>query len=98
MALFVRKGGSRHTGQAAPPQRNIHFTGGTITESEAKYKGAGQYMTVDEIKAAVEIEHKIAWEKADVNTDELVHTARSLSACFPVFQCMLSAAWCTYMD
>ena len=23
MALFVRKGGSRHTGQAAPPQRNI---------------------------------------------------------------------------
>ena len=24
MALFVRKGGSRHTGQAAPPQRNIH--------------------------------------------------------------------------
>lgn len=25
MALFVRNGGSRHTGQAAPPQRNIHF-------------------------------------------------------------------------
>ena len=24
MALSVRKGGSRHTGQAAPPQRNIH--------------------------------------------------------------------------
>ena len=24
MALFVWKGGSRHTGQAAPPQRNIH--------------------------------------------------------------------------
>ena len=24
MALFVRNGGSRHTGQAAPPQRNIH--------------------------------------------------------------------------
>ena len=23
MALFVRNGGSRHTGQAAPPQRNI---------------------------------------------------------------------------
>ena len=41
------------------------FTGGTISESEAKYKGAGQYMTVDEIKAAVEIEHKIAWEKAE---------------------------------
>jgi hypothetical protein len=28
----------------------------------------------------------------DVNTDELVHTARSSSACFPVFQCTLSAA------
>lgn len=41
------------------------FTGGTISESEAKYKGAGQYMTVDEIKAAVEIEHKIRWEKAE---------------------------------
>lgn len=27
-----------------------------------------------------------------VNTDELVHTARSSSACFPVFQCTLSAA------
>lgn len=40
-------------------------TGGTISESEAKYKGAGQYMTVDEIKAAVEIEDKIAWEKAE---------------------------------
>lgn len=25
VALFVRKGGSRHTGQAAPPQRNIHI-------------------------------------------------------------------------
>ena len=25
MALFVRNGGSRHTGQAAPPQRNIHL-------------------------------------------------------------------------
>ena len=24
VALFVRNGGSRHTGQAAPPQRNIH--------------------------------------------------------------------------
>ena len=24
MALFVRKGGSRHAGQAALPQRNIH--------------------------------------------------------------------------
>ena len=34
----------------------------------------------------------------DVNTDELVHTARSSSACFPVFQCTLSAAQCTYMD
>ena len=29
---------------------------------------------------------------ATVNTDELVHTARSSSACFPVFQCTLSAA------
>lgn len=28
----------------------------------------------------------------NVNTDELVHTARSSSACFPVFQCTLSAA------
>ena len=27
-----------------------------------------------------------------VNTDELVHAARSSSACFPVFQCTLSAA------
>ena len=27
MALFVRNGGSRHTGQAAPPQRNIHVKG-----------------------------------------------------------------------
>lgn len=27
MALFVRNGGSRHSGQAAPPQRNIHHTG-----------------------------------------------------------------------
>ena len=27
-----------------------------------------------------------------VNTDESVHTARSSSACFPVFQCTLSAA------
>ena len=27
-----------------------------------------------------------------VNTDELVHTARSSSAHFPVFQCTLSAA------
>lgn len=27
-----------------------------------------------------------------VNTDELVHTARSSSACFPVFQCTLSVA------
>ena len=27
-----------------------------------------------------------------VNTDELVHIARSSSACFPVFQCTLSAA------
>lgn len=26
-----------------------------------------------------------------VNNDELVHTARSSSACFPVLQCMLSA-------
>ena len=26
MALFVWKGGSRHTGQAAPPQRNIHYS------------------------------------------------------------------------
>ena len=26
-----------------------------------------------------------------VNTDESVHTARSSSACFPVFQCTLSA-------
>lgn len=25
MALFVRNGGSRHTGQAAPPQRNIQY-------------------------------------------------------------------------
>ena len=33
-----------------------------------------------------------------VNTDELVHTARSSSACFPVFQCTLSAAQCMYMD
>lgn len=31
-----------------------------------------------------------AWK--NVNTDELVHTARSSSACFPVFQCTLSAA------
>ena len=30
--------------------------------------------------------------QTDVNTDELVHTARSSSACFPVFQCTLSAA------
>lgn len=29
---------------------------------------------------------------AGVNTDESVHTARSSSACFPVFQCTLSAA------
>lgn len=28
----------------------------------------------------------------DVNTDDVVHTARSSSACFPAFQCMLSAA------
>ena len=28
----------------------------------------------------------------NVNTDELVHTARSSSACFPEFQCTLSAA------
>ena len=25
MALFVRNGGSRHTGQVAPPQRNNHI-------------------------------------------------------------------------
>ena len=31
-------------------------------------------------------------ELVAVNTDELVHTARSSSACFPVFQCTLSAA------
>ena len=31
-------------------------------------------------------------ETEGVNTDELVHTARSSSACFPVFQCTLSAA------
>ena len=31
-------------------------------------------------------------KRRDVNTDELVHTARSSSACFPVFQCTLSAA------
>lgn len=29
---------------------------------------------------------------ATVNTDDVVHTARSSSACFPAFQCMLSAA------
>ena len=28
----------------------------------------------------------------DVNTDDVVHTARSSSARFPAFQCMLSAA------
>lgn len=39
-------------------------------------------------------EGDLCWmeEGADVNTDELVHTARSSSACFPVFQCTLSAA------
>lgn len=31
-------------------------------------------------------------DKTLVNTDESVHTARSSSACFPVFQCTLSAA------
>ena len=30
--------------------------------------------------------------KTGVNTDELVHTARSSSACFPLFQCTLSAS------
>lgn len=41
-------------------------------------------------------ENNISWTFRDdtktVNTDELVHTARSSSACFPVFQCTLSAA------
>ena len=32
------------------------------------------------------------WNAVFVNTDESVHTARSSSACFPVFQCTLSAA------
>lgn len=34
----------------------------------------------------------LTFRSASVNTDELVHTARSSSACFPVFQCTLSAA------
>ena len=37
------------------------------------------------------VEYEVYQESA-VNTDELVHTARSSSACFPVFQCTLSAA------
>ncbi len=32
MAPLVRTGGSRHTGLAAPPHRNIHLLGGTIKE------------------------------------------------------------------
>ncbi len=37
-------------------------------------------------------ENVLTGDMASVNTDELVHTARSSSACFPVFQCTLSAA------
>ena len=44
-----------------------------------------QYLTIKE--------HYDEWLwVSHVNTDELVHTARSSSACFPVFQCTLSAA------
>lgn len=40
----------------------------------------------------------ILGKQEDVNTDELVHTARSSSACFPVFSCTLSGHQCMYMD
>jgi site-specific recombinase XerD len=40
----------------------------------------------------LEIKDVAASDISFVNTDELVHTARSSSACFPVFQCTLSAA------
>ena len=39
MALFVRNGGSRHTGQAAPPQRNIQgYYVSTVGLNEATIK------------------------------------------------------------
>ena len=44
------------------------------------------YQPIDQVKTGIKLKMLL------VNTDELVHTARSSSACFPVFQCTLSAA------
>ncbi|MDY4085242.1 MAG: hypothetical protein SOY57_06770 [Ruminococcus bromii] len=54
----------------------------------------GEYLEIMALKPKRKKEIRKTNKKKDiiVNTDELVHTARSSSACFPVFQCTLSAA------
>ena len=50
MALFVRNGGSRHTGQAAPPQRNIQkvyaITKNITSSSEIEFKDSHKHVFV----------------------------------------------------
>ena len=55
---------------------------------ENYFSGALRVIPVGNTEVAAQMIQEIT----GVNTDELVHTARSSSACFPVFQCTLSAA------
>ena len=77
MALFVRNGGSRHTGQAAPPQRNIqivdkHETGKSKRISplfimpEHRNKGIAQRA----IELAEEIHGSSDWELVTILQEE----------------------------
>ena len=55
-------------------------------------KKRGKKIANKKIRKTADLGQKSNLYKKGVNTDELVHTARSSSACFPVFQCTLSAA------
>ena len=80
MAPLVRTGGSRHTGLAAPPHRNIHFLLMTKKETDFFYNQALDYnislnqkhkklFSEDGIRLGTQQIARYNWEEQDI--DEL---------------------------
>ena len=57
-----------------------------------KKKSCLNVKTGDRIAVSCDSNRKYDYYLGGVYTDNVVHTARSSSACFPLFQCTLSAA------
>lgn len=96
MAPLVRTGGSRHTGLAAPPHRNIHgaeitfeiknSSGTAYEHCELSVNGEG-FLAIGEAKNPCDIDfiHKMKWETMTFNVFEM-GTEDSVQRAFDVLR------------